>query len=85
MTNRPFNQILMHWMMSWYVRLRLAVQWLTFAQEILSVLPESITCHRMLSDLYSSSLDFENTIKVSESGLELVSRFQTDYGFSLHL
>lgn len=57
----------------------------TFAQEILSVIPESIVCHRVLSALYSSSLDFENTIKVSESGLELVSRFQIDYGFSLHL
>jgi len=57
----------------------------TFAQELLNVLPESIACHRMLSALYSSSLNFENSIKVSEAGLELVSRFQVDYGFSLHL
>lgn len=57
----------------------------TFSQEILSILPESIACHRMLSVLYSTSLDFENAIKVSESGLELVSRFQIDYGFPLHL
>jgi hypothetical protein len=39
-----------------------------------------IECYR---SLYSSSLDFENAIKVSESGLELVSRFQIDYGFLL--
>ena len=58
---------------------------LSVTQEIFSALPESIACHRMLSALYSTSLDFENAIKVTESGLELVSRFQIDYGFSLHL
>ncbi|PIL34098.1 hypothetical protein GSI_03809 [Ganoderma sinense ZZ0214-1] len=45
-----------------------------------SSLGDSILAHRIIGGLYQQEADYENTIKVSESGLELVRRVEQNWG-----
>ncbi|KAH9858634.1 TPR-like protein [Lenzites betulinus] len=48
--------------------------------EAFSDLSNSILAHRIIADLYEQDADYENAIKVSESGLELVRRSEQNWG-----
>ncbi|KAH9940522.1 TPR-like protein [Epithele typhae] len=48
--------------------------------EAFSSLSDSILAHRLIAHLYEQGADYENAIKVAESGLELVSRAERDWG-----
>ncbi|OCH91806.1 TPR-like protein [Obba rivulosa] len=43
-------------------------------------LPDSIFAHQVAADMYAREEDFENAIKISESGLELVKRAEQNWG-----
>lgn len=51
--------------------------------EAFGSLADSILAHRIVAEIYQSEEDLENTIKVAESGLELVRRAERDSGKSL--
>ncbi|KAF5386053.1 hypothetical protein D9615_002427 [Tricholomella constricta] len=42
--------------------------------------PNSTIANRVLAELYIAELDYENAIKVAESGLELLSKFENNTG-----
>ena len=41
---------------------------------------DSILAHRIIAELYEQDADYENAIKISESGLELVRRVEQNWG-----
>ena len=41
---------------------------------------DSVLAHRIIAELYEQDADYENAIKVSESGLELVRRVEQNWG-----
>ncbi|KAI0644651.1 TPR-like protein [Trametes meyenii] len=53
--------------------------------EMFSNLNDSILAHRIVAELYEQEFDYENMIKVSESGLELVRRSEQNWGRPLRL
>ncbi|KAI0633616.1 TPR-like protein [Trametes polyzona] len=48
--------------------------------ETFTDLGDSILAHRIIAELYEQDADYENAIKVSESGLELVRRSEENWG-----
>lgn len=52
--------------------------------EAFSSLGDSILAHRIVGGLYQQEADYENTIKVSESGLELVRRIEQNWGRTIN-
>lgn len=55
------------------------------SQDAFSSLSDSILAHRIIGELYQQEADYENTIKVSESGLELVNRAEQNWGRPINL
>lgn len=49
-------------------------------QEGFAELGDSLLAHRIVAQLYEQDSDYENAIKVSESGLELVRRAELNWG-----
>lgn len=49
-------------------------------QEAFAELGDSLLAHRIVAQLYEQDSDYENAIKVSESGLELVRRAELNWG-----
>ncbi|TFK87083.1 TPR-like protein [Polyporus arcularius HHB13444] len=49
-----------------------------------SSLEDSILAHRIIAELYEQEADYQNAIKTSESGLELVRRVEQDWGRSIN-
>jgi superkiller protein 3 len=54
-------------------------------QECFPVASTSILAHRIVAEAYLTELDYENAIKVADSGLELVRKAESDYGKPLKL
>ena len=52
-------------------------------QEAFANLKESILAHRIVAELYEQEDDYDNAMKVAESGLELVRRTEHNWGRSL--
>ena len=50
------------------------------AQEAFASLSDSVLAHRIIAELYEQEADYENAMKVSESGLELVRRIEQNWG-----
>ncbi len=49
-----------------------------------ATIPNSILAHRIFAEVYEQDEDYENAIKVAESGLELVRREEQNRGIKLH-
>jgi len=54
-------------------------------QDGFTALPGSIFAHRIVAELYLLEEDYQNAIRMSESGLELVRRSETDNATKLTL
>ncbi|KAI0674837.1 TPR-like protein [Trametes maxima] len=61
------------------------VDYVEIIVEMFSSLNESILAHRIVAEIYEQEFDYENMIKVSESGLELVRRSEQNWGRPLKL
>ncbi|TBU40919.1 TPR-like protein [Dichomitus squalens] len=56
------------------------LDYIEIMMEVFSSLNGSILAHRIIAELYEQDTDYENAIKVSESGLELVRRVEQNWG-----
>lgn len=52
-------------------------------QEMFPSVQDSIIGHRIVGEVYLAEEDYENAIKVSESGLELLAREEISRGIKL--
>jgi len=51
---------------------------LSFAQDAFNALSGSIFANRIVADIYLQEEDYQNAIRLAESGLELVHRSEVD-------
>ncbi|KAI0371043.1 TPR-like protein [Pilatotrama ljubarskyi] len=59
------------------------VDYIEIMMDAFTSLNDSLLAHRIITQLYEQDADYENAIKLSESGLELVRRSEQNWGRSL--
>ena len=48
------------------------------SQDAFTLLPGSIIAHRIMADLYLQEIDYQNAIRIAETGIELVGKLEVD-------